>query len=321
MPHSDVTIVRACVRDGAGGESGSPTAVLREAPLSDERRRRVPVAAGTSHAVFVSVAEGRSGIPAVSLRFFTAEGELPACGHGTLAALACATVSAGSAGSAGSGTHRVELRTAGRVFEGRCVREGGRVRASFEAGAVSLREPTAAERDLVVPALGVPAGALGPGLRVASTGRPRLLVPVRSPAVLAGLAPDSGRLRAACDRLGLLGCYVHSGPTPAGRRAARMFAPSIGVPEDIANANSTGCLAAHLADGGADGDGRHGGGDGGSGGGADGDGGHGVELAVDMGDSLGSPSTITASARPGPSGPVVWLGGAVEVADVVRLSW
>ncbi|MFB6838037.1 PhzF family phenazine biosynthesis protein [Streptomyces sp. NPDC056361] len=310
MPHGDVTIVRACVRDGAGGASGSPTAVLGEVPLSDERRRRVAVAAGTSHAVFVSVAAGRAGIPVVSLRFFTAEGELPACGHGTLAALAFATR------GAGSGTHRVELRTAGRVFEGRSVREGGRVRASFEAGAVELREPTAAERDLVVPALGVPAGALGAGLRVASTGRPRLLVPVHSTAALAGLAPDTGRLRAACDRLGLLGCYVHSGPTSTGRRTARMFAPSIGVPEDVANANSTACLAAHLADGG-DGGGhgpghehRHGQGQGH---------GYGVELAVDMGDSLGSPSTITASARPGSAGPVVRLGGAVEIADVVRL--
>jgi trans-2,3-dihydro-3-hydroxyanthranilate isomerase len=48
-----------------------------------------------------------------------------------------------------------------------------------------------------------------------------------------------------------------------------MFAPSIGVPEDIANANSTACLAAFL----------------------------GRELAVDMGDALGAPSTVVADAR------------------------
>lgn len=68
-----------------------------------------------------------------------------------------------------------------------------------------------------------------------------------------------------------------------------MFAPSIGVPEDIANANSTACLAADLA-------------------------GRGVtEIAVDMGDSLGSPATITASARP-----VVRVGGVAEVPGGVR---
>jgi Phenazine biosynthesis-like protein len=58
-----------------------------------------------------------------------------------------------------------------------------------------------------------------------------------------------------------------------------MFAPSIGVAEDIANANSTACLAAHLARRGI------------------------TSISVDMGDALGSPSTITASARrPGGSG-------------------
>jgi len=100
---------------------------------------------------------------------------------------------------------------------------------------------------------------------------------------VADLDPDLDRLRAATDRLGLLGCYVYSVPAADGRLAARMFAPSIGVPEDIANANSTACLAAHLA-----GAGR-------------------ADIAVDMGDSLGSPATVTATARPGPAGP--WQPG------------
>jgi predicted PhzF superfamily epimerase YddE/YHI9 len=58
----------------------------------------------------------------------------------------------------------------------------------------------------------------------------------------------------------------------------------VGVPEDIANANSTACLAAHLAG----------------------------DVAVDMGDSLGSPSTITAR-----HGAQIHVGGAAEVT--VRL--
>ena len=84
----------------------------------------------------------------------------------------------------------------------------------------------------------------------------------------------------------MLGCYVYSAPTHAGRLAARMFAPAIGVPEDIANANSTACLAAYLA-------------------------GHGIAgISVHMGDSLGSPATITATTHPGPAGIAVRLGGA-----------
>ncbi|MEV6510385.1 PhzF family phenazine biosynthesis protein [Streptomyces sp. NPDC051642] len=270
-----VSIVRACLREGVGG---SPTAVLDAVPLSDDERCLVPVLAGTSHAVFVSVRGAE-----VSLRFFTAEGELPACGHGTVAALTFL------AAHAGGSEYRGTLRAAGRSFAGRAVREGARFRAVFEPGPVELRDPTPDERALVLPTLGVTPGTLVPGARVASVGRARLLVPVASRSELAALAPDFEGLRAACDRFGLLGCYVYSVPTPVGRIAARMFAPSIGVPEDIANANSTACLAADLA-------------------------GRGVtEIAVDMGDSLGSPATITASARP-----VVRVGGVAEVAGAVR---
>ncbi|MFI6624917.1 PhzF family phenazine biosynthesis protein [Streptomyces sp. NPDC050528] len=270
-----VSIVRACLREGTGG---SPTAVLDEVPLSDDERCRVPVLAGTSHAVFVSVRA-----PEVSLRFFTAGGELPACGHGTVAALAFL------AARAGGSEYQGVLRAAGRSFAGRAVREGARFRAVFEPGPVELREPTPDECALVLPALGVTSDTLVPGARVASVGRARLLVPVASRAELAALAPDFEVLRSACDRFGLLGCYVYSVPSRSGRIAARMFAPSIGVPEDIANANSTACLAADLA-------------------------GRGItEIAVDMGDALGSPATITASARP-----VLRLGGVAEVADAVR---
>ncbi|GIG69946.1 PhzF family phenazine biosynthesis protein [Phytomonospora endophytica] len=247
------TIVNACLRDGRGG---SPTAVLRETPMTDAERRRIPVTAKASHAVFVAD-DG-------TVRFFTAEGELPACGHGTVAALAWL------------GDFDGTLRTRDREFAARAIRRGEHVETAFDAGRVDLREPADGELD-VVAALG---GEATQGARVASIGRPRLLVPVGSREELAALTPDLDRLRDACDRNGLLGCYVYSPPVE-GRAAARMFAPSIGVPEDIANANSTACLAAHL----------------------------GTAVAVDMGDSLGSPATITA--RP--------VGGRVELGGGARI--
>ncbi|MDN3358733.1 PhzF family phenazine biosynthesis protein [Actinomadura sp. DC4] len=265
-------IVHACLRDGHGG---SPTAVLDDVPLSDDERCRVPVAMGTSHAVFVQ----RHAGPVVGLRFFTSGGELPACGHGTVAALAYL------ADHTGLDDYQATVQAGGRVFNGRAVRRGTHFDATFDAGPVGLREATAGECALVLPALGDVAG----GARVAEIGRERLLVPVATRSALAALTPDLDRLRAACDRLGLLGCYVYSPPTSEGRLAARMFAPSIGVAEDVANANSTACLAAHLAGPGA------------------------VEIAVDMGDSLGSPATITArGAAP------IRVGGAARVTSVRR---
>jgi trans-2,3-dihydro-3-hydroxyanthranilate isomerase len=279
-----VTIVNACRRDGGGG---SPTAVLDDRPMTDAERRAVPVRMGTSHAVFLSPGGDDHSGAAVPVRFFTAEGELPACGHGTVAALAVL------AERAGSDDFRVLLRTSKRVFSGGSVRDGNRFECTFDPGPVELRDATAEECELMLPALGATPPAPGDGPRVASVGRPRLLVPVADRAALAALAPDLDRLRAACDELGLLGAYVHA--MDGGRGAARMFAPSIGVPEDIANANSTACLAAHLA-------GR-------------GD----IEITVDMGDALGAPSAVTAVARRGPSGPSVRVGGfaAIERTTVL----
>ncbi|MBY8876207.1 PhzF family phenazine biosynthesis protein [Actinacidiphila acidipaludis] len=309
-----VTIVRACLReslrDGLPGErGGSPTAVLDESGMSDAERRRVPEAMGTSHAVFLAGhARGPGGRTTASLRFFTREGELPACGHGTVAALAVLAARNAPAHPVGSGSpgghphFRAELRTRGRTFTGWCARkDGGLFDAAFDPGPVDLREPTREERESVPAALGLDADAPEPGLRVATVGRPRLLVPVVSRSALAALTPDLDRLRAACDRFGLLGAYAHSVPEADGRCAARMFAPSIGVPEDIANANSTACLAAHLAERGLS------------------------RIAVDMGDSLGSPATITATLASGAGAaasttlarPVVHVGGTAEITGSV----
>ncbi|MDX8033081.1 PhzF family phenazine biosynthesis protein [Lentzea sp. BCCO 10_0856] len=246
-------IVNACLRDGRGG---SPTAVVRDGDFTDAERQTVPGRCGTSHAVFVG--------PGNALRFFTSEGELPGCGHGTVAALAVL---------AAGGGEEFTLRAGGRTFRGTARRVPGGVEGVFDPGPVQVRAATTAERDAVVAALG--AGGM---CVVATLGRPRMLVELSDG--LAALTPDFRRLRAATDEFGLLGCYVYS-PEADGRYAARMFAPSIGVPEDIANANSTACLAAHLA----------------------------ADIAVDMGDSLGRPATITATA----SGPGVLVGGLATV--------
>jgi trans-2,3-dihydro-3-hydroxyanthranilate isomerase len=281
-----VSLVNACLRDGRGG---SPTAVIDELPaadsptgplLTDAERSRVPVRLGTSHAAFVMAAAEQS---IVNLRFFTAEAELPACGHGTVAALAVLAEQRTGA------EQEFRLSASGRTFTGRTVRDGDRIHAAFDPGLITLRDATSAEIGPVVAALGVAPDLLVAGACVASVGRARLLVPLATSEAVAALAPDLDRLRAACDQFGLIGCYVHSMPTNSGRVTARMFAPSIGVPEDIANANSSACLAAHLAGRGL------------------------TDLTVDMGDALGSPATITASARPSATGPKILVGGAAII--------
>jgi trans-2,3-dihydro-3-hydroxyanthranilate isomerase len=273
-------MVNACLRDGSGG---SPTAVLWETGLSDAERCQVPRLMGTSHAVFVAATDDERDQPRAALRFFTAAGELPACGHGTVAALAFLAEHRRLA------EYRVTLLASGRSFAGEARRESGHMLASFDPGTVELRQATADERALALDALGQDPEILASEICVASIGRPRLLVPISTSFALAGLAPDQDRLRAGCDRLGLLGCYAHSVPTAGGRLAARMFAPSIGVPEDIANANSTACLAARLAQRGMS------------------------RITVDMGDSLNRPASITATTRSTPSVVQIRVGGAAVI--------
>jgi trans-2,3-dihydro-3-hydroxyanthranilate isomerase len=276
-----VTIVNACLRDGHGG---SPTAVLDESEnesgnesggrrwsgLPDAERRRLPVHFGTSHVVFVDGSR---------LRFFTAAGELPACGHGTVAALALL------ARRAGTPDTEITLTVGDRSFRGHTVREGDHIRATFDPGPVTVRPATAGEAVAVAAALTSGETVDEGNAHVATLGRPRLLLPVADRAAVAALTPDLADLRVACDRLGLLGCYVYSPPDDDGRVAARMFAPSIGVPEDIANANSTACLSAAL----------------------------GRPILADMGDALGHAATVAA----GPAADGRLLVGGVAMVTMV----
>ena len=277
--------MNACLREGRGG---SPTAVLEEASLTERERCQVPELMGTSHAVFVSAEDRDSIRPLASLRFFTARGELPGCGHGTVAALAFL------AQSSRRDPYHVTLRVSARSFDGDVTRADRHVTATFDPGAVRLRAASGDERVAVLDALGCDPDVLVPGICVASLGRPRLLVPLSTPTAVAGLRPDYDQLRDLCDRRGLLGCFVHSVPTAEGRLSARMFAPSIGVREDIANANSTACLAARLAHQNM------------------------TRIQVDMGDSLGSPATIAATARQTRSGARIRVGGAAKVIQTLR---
>jgi trans-2,3-dihydro-3-hydroxyanthranilate isomerase len=172
----EVVVIDACQRQGRGG---SPTAVLDEASFTDEERCRIPGKLGTSHAVFIRATGVERGRPSYSLRFFTAEGELPACGHGTVAALALLAIREG-----GSDHHAV-LCTTSRSFEGWAIRNRDSVTASFDPGPMNLRVAQAPELRAVTAGLGLADEAVVGNACVASNGRPRLLLPVRSRAALA----------------------------------------------------------------------------------------------------------------------------------------
>ncbi|HST86305.1 MAG TPA: PhzF family phenazine biosynthesis isomerase [Kineosporiaceae bacterium] len=284
-----VVMVEACLRGGTGG---SPTAVVPNGEgIDDVELARIPARLGTSHVAVIYPDTGSAS--SRTLRFFTAEAELPGCGHGTVAAIAVLALQHAQEGFRG------RLRVAGRDFEATgSVRPepagGNLVDAWFDQGIVRHRGARADESAAFVAALGLGPNALHPAdeIAVASPGRERLMIPVVDRTVLAGIRPDQERLAGESRRFGQLGCFVYVPPSGTRPAAARMFAPAIGVPEDVANANSSGCLAAHLLITGRN-----------------------PTVAVEQGDALGRPSTVQATAGWSAAGIVTRVGGTARITS------
>lgn len=280
MAGPPMTVVNACTRDGHGG---SPTAVvIDDATLTDDERHATARGTGTSHTVFIDT----STPDTPTVRFFTSVGELTNCGHGIIAAQAVLLHRGGAT------EHHGHQRCAGRVFTTTAIRRRDGVEVWFDQGVIALSD--AATGDGIITALGLRRADITADVRVASPGTPRLLVPVRDHRTLLSMRPDFGRLATECRRLGYLGCFTYALSPTARTAAARMFAPAIGVDEDIANANSVGCLAAHLLDTSGTG-----------------------EIEVHQGDTLGRPSSISASATHTGSGIVARIGGVVDLGSPV----
>jgi trans-2,3-dihydro-3-hydroxyanthranilate isomerase len=302
---TDVVMVRSCTR---GGHGGSPTAVVIEhGPLGDTTRAAMARDMPASHTAFLCPrAPGDAELTGV--RFFTRQGELSGCGHGTIAVMAVLV----HMGVVERG--RAQLAIAGRVVPATSTAVGDEVEVWITHGDVPIGPaPRDMLTDLLAP-LGLNghaqmAGAAGgpDGHRsvtrvdavVARPGAARLLVRVADRATLSSIRPNHVTLAAACRRHGLLGCFVHATDEHSPGRhtgAGRMFAPVIGVDEDIANTNSTAGLAAALT----------------------------VEnhatcrLTTDQGDWLGTPSTVFARAEPVATGAHVFTGGRAHVTGAFQ---
>ncbi len=224
------------------------------------------------------------------MRFFTSAGELTNCGHGIVAAQAVLLDRSGAT------EHRGRQRTGGRTFATTAIRRHDGVEVWFDQGVIALADYADATGGGIIAALGLQRADIAADVRVASPGTPRLLVPVRDHPTLLSLQPDFDRLAAECRRLGYLGCFAYALSPTARAGTARMFAPAIGVDEDTANANSVGCLAAHLLDTSGNG-----------------------EIEIHQGDTLRRPSAVFASATHTRSGIVARIGGVVDLGPPTDL--
>lgn len=248
-----------------------------------------------------------SKIAVARLRFFTTQAELPACGHGILAAAHVLL---------GYDEDELEVETqAGTVR----LRRDGNGQVGFHARVSRPLTHDFGRRE-VLDILGLPESAVLPGLpfTVASVGSPKLLVPVADIKSLHALRPAYTRLATWSASYGINGAYVYTPETidPAASFHARGFNPLLGNPEDVATGVAAGALAAAMSMQGRDAGcpSR-------------------VCLEIEQGHLLGRPSRIHAIAAPTEGGdaasassgrddsriPSVWIGGDVVFCEPVEL--
>lgn len=194
------------------------------------------------------------------VRIFTPRNELPFAGHPVLG-------SAFVVGSAlGGDVVRLETQSGTVVVE--LERTGGEVVFGRFARPAPSWEPYGAEAELLA-ALGIQ-GSLLP-VEAYSNGPLHVYVALENEDAVAAVRPDVGAL----SRLSGVGANCFAGS--ATRWTTRMFAPSLGVPEDPATGSAAGPLAMHLA--------RHGWI------------GFGEEIEIHQGAQIGRPSVLFACAR------------------------
>lgn len=161
------------------------------------------------------------------VRYFTPAAELTSCGHATIAVVTV-MVKRGMLGG-----DRATLETAGGLLPIAWEMQGDDVIVQMEQGAPALGQN--ADRDEVCRALGITPEDLGEGpLQAASTSRFKLIVPLKSRAVLDGLQPDFEALWALCDHTGTSGLYPYAPGESPNVVYARQYPNRTGYLEDPA---------------------------------------------------------------------------------------
>ncbi|WP_160710863.1 PhzF family phenazine biosynthesis protein [Chitinophaga solisilvae] len=232
-----VYIVNAFTRDNAGG---SPTGVVADASgLSGAEMQAIARQTGVSHTAFVTA--DSSPEATVSIRFFTPGEEILNCGHGTIAAHYVRAVQLQL-----QGDHIIYQQAKAGLQQVIIRQQGTQLFIYLRQNQIQFTDVPPVVKDRLLAVTGLLETDLAAGFPVvmASPGANRFLAGLHSRERLYDINPDFSQLRQLCDENQALGCFVwHLSGNDA---SARMFAPSIGVNEDIINGNSSGCLGAYL---------------------------------------------------------------------------
>ncbi|WP_447972531.1 PhzF family phenazine biosynthesis protein [Nitrospira sp. Kam-Ns4a] len=230
---------------------GNPVAVIPEADaLSDWELQQIAREMNLSETVFVLPPADRSA--SAKIRIFTPTQEIPFAGHpvigaffvlGTLRRLSLMEPVTSVSYECNIGVFPVELY----------VRQGEILRVVMSQPKPEFLGRIEPVKDLfeVANALGLAKSAITGTkfpVEVVSTGLPVIIVPVRTLTAVRSIVPNVAAINELCARYGANGLMVFTTVTveAASSVHTRMFAPSIGVPEDPATGSASGALGAYL---------------------------------------------------------------------------
>ncbi len=230
---------------------GNPVAVIPEADaLSDQELQQIAREMNLSETVFVFPPGDRSA--SAKIRIFTPTQEIPFAGHpvlgaffvlGTLQRLPLTEPVTSVNYECNIGVFSVELYV--------CRNEILRVVMSQPKPEFLGRIEPVKDLFEVANALGLAKSAITGTkfpVEVVSTGLPVIIVPVRTLTAVRSIVPNGAAINELCARYGANGLMVFTTVTVEAVSSVhtRMFAPSIGVPEDPATGSASGALGAYL---------------------------------------------------------------------------
>ncbi|HEX2914001.1 MAG TPA: PhzF family phenazine biosynthesis protein [Chloroflexia bacterium] len=177
------------------------------------------------------------------LRYFSPAAEMNLCGHATIGALWLL-------GEQGLGKGELAVETEAGVLDCEIEFEAGKLARAVMSQPVPVFEESNFDRNLVAQALGLDVSQIGEPLVAASTGRPKLLIPLADYNTLDAIRLEQEAHTLLCQRHGLTGLYPYTleprNTAEDVTAEARQFPYGIGLLEDPVTGVAMGALAGWL---------------------------------------------------------------------------
>ncbi|WP_327413678.1 PhzF family phenazine biosynthesis protein [Streptomyces sp. NBC_01233] len=224
-------------------DGGNPAGVVLDAAgLDDGAMLAIAARLGYSETAFLTAPPEALGAPSdrsFTVRYFSPKGEVPFCGHATVA------TAVALAERTGPGELLLATR-AGTVPVSVTAEDGGRLRATLTSVEPHVEEIGAADLAEALAALDWPVGDLDPAFppRIAYAGARHLVLGAATRARLADLAYDFARLEALMRRLDLTTVQLVHRAGPAEFHVRDPF-PVGGVVEDPATGAAAAAFGAY----------------------------------------------------------------------------